>query len=201
ARVGEGTKNVTVELIEKREFKAKVIGQDKQSDIAVLKIDARNLPTVKLGDSDKVKVGEWVVAIGSPYGFDNTVTSGIVSAKARTLPDENYVSFLQTDVPVNPGNSGGPLFNLKGEVVGINSQIYSHTGGFQGLSFAVPIDVAINVKDQLLKTGHVTRGRLGLTIQDVSQGLADSFGLKKPEGALVSSVDEGGPAARAGIQP
>ena len=167
----------------------------------MLKIDARNLPTVRLGDSDKVKVGEWVVAIGSPYGFDNTVTSGIVSAKARMLPDENYVSFLQTDVPVNPGNSGGPLFNLKGEVVGINSQIYSHTGGFQGLSFAVPIDVAINVKDQLLKTGHVTRGRLGLTIQDVSQGLADSFGFKKPEGALVSSVDEGGPAARAGIQP
>jgi serine protease Do len=165
-----------------------------------LKIDAGNLPTVLLGDSTNVKVGEWVVAIGSPFGFDNTVTSGIVSAKSRSLPDGNYVPFIQTDVAVNPGNSGGPLFNMKGEVVGINSQIYSRSGGFQGLSFAIPIDMAIKVKDQLQQYGHVTRGRLGVTIQNINQELADSFGLKLA-GALVNSVEKGSPASKAGLQP
>jgi serine protease Do len=201
AHVVDGADEVTVKLTDKREFKAKVIGVDKPSDVAVLKIAASNLPTVQLGDSSNVKVGEWVVAIGSPYGFDNTVTSGIVSAKSRSLPDGNYVPFIQTDVAVNPGNSGGPLFNMKGEVVGINSQIYSRTGGFQGLSFAIPIDVALKVKDQLQQHGRVTRGRLGVTIQNVNQELAESFGLKKLSGALVSSVEKDGPAAKAGLEP
>jgi serine protease Do len=201
AHVVADATEVTVKLTDKREFRAKVVGVDRPTDVALIKIDAKNLPTVKLGSTKDVKVGEWVVAIGSPYGFDNTVTSGIVSAKARTLPDETYVPFLQTDVAVNPGNSGGPLFNMKGEVVGINSQIYSRSGGYQGLSFAVPIDVAVQVKDQLLKHGMVTRGRLGVTIQDVNQALADSFGLKQPGGALVSSVEKDSPAAKAGIEP
>ena len=201
AHVVDGAKQVTVKLTDKREFKAKVIGIDKLSDVAVLKINAQNLPTVKIDPADDVKVGEWVVAIGSPYGFDNSVTAGIVSGKSRSLPDSSYVPFLQTDVAVNPGNSGGPLFNAKGEVVGINSQIYTHTGGYQGLSFAIPIDVVMHVKDQLLAHGSVTRGHLGVTIQDVNQALADSFGLKKPAGALVSSVDAHGPAARAGLEP
>jgi serine protease Do len=201
AHVVDGADEVTVKLTDKREFKAKVVGVDKQSDVAVLKIAASNLPTVKLGDSAGVKVGEWVVAIGSPYGFENTVTAGIVSAKGRSLPEDNYVPFIQTDVAVNPGNSGGPLFNMKGEVVGINSQIYSRTGGFQGLSFAIPIDVAVKVKDQLQQYGHVTRGRLGITIQGLDQQLAESFGLKKPTGALISAVEKNGPAAKAGLEP
>ena len=201
AHVVDGADEVTVKLTDKREFKAKVVGVDKQSDVAVLKIPASNLPTVKLGDSAGVRVGEWVVAIGSPYGFENTVTAGIVSAKGRSLPEDNYVPFIQTDVAVNPGNSGGPLFNMKGEVVGINSQIYSRTGGFQGLSFAIPIDVAVKVKDQLQQYGHVTRGRLGITIQGLDQQLAESFGLKKPTGALISAVEKNGPAAKAGLEP
>ncbi|PXW24309.1 DegQ family serine endoprotease [Paraburkholderia caballeronis] len=201
AHVVDGANVVTVKLTDKREYRAKVVGADKQSDVAVLKIDAKDLPTVKIGDPRQSKVGQWVVAIGSPYGFDNTVTSGIISAKSRSLPDENYTPFIQTDVPVNPGNSGGPLFNLQGEVIGINSMIYSQTGGFQGLSFAIPINEAIKVKDDLVKTGHVSRGRLGVAVQSVNQTLADSFGMQKPQGALVSSVDPGGPAAKAGLQP
>ncbi|KVT82227.1 peptidase [Burkholderia ubonensis] len=201
AHVIDGANVVTVKLTDKREYKAKVVGADKQSDVAVLKIDASGLPIVKIGDPAQSKVGQWVVAIGSPYGFDNTVTSGIISAKSRALPDENYTPFIQTDVPVNPGNSGGPLFNLKGEVIGINSMIYSQTGGFQGLSFAIPINEAIKVKDELVKTGHVSRGRLGVAVQGLNQTLASSFGLPKPDGALVSSVDPSGPAAKAGLQP
>jgi serine protease Do len=200
SHVVDGANVVTVKLTDKREFRAKVIGTDKQSDVAVLKISATNLPTVKIGDPSQSKVGQWVVAIGSPYGFDNTVTSGIISAKARSLPEENYTPFIQTDVPVNPGNSGGPLFNLQGQVIGINAMIYSQTGGFQGLSFAIPIDEAMRVKDELVKTGHVSRGRLGVAVQGVNQTLAESFGLQKPSGALVSSVDPGGPAAKAGLQ-
>jgi serine protease Do len=190
---------VTVKLTDKREFKAKVVGKDSRTDIALIKIDAKDLPTVAIGDPDKLKVGEWVAAIGSPFGFENSVTAGIVSAKGRALPDENYVPFIQTDVAVNPGNSGGPLFNLRGEVVGVNSQIYSRTGGYMGLSFAIPIDVAMNVGDQLRAHGKVSRGRLGIGIQDVTSDLARSFGLEKPVGALVSAVDRGGPADKAGI--
>ena len=201
AHVVDNANIVTVKLTDKREFRAKVVGVDKQSDVAVLKIDAKSLPIVKIGDPNASKVGQWVVAIGSPYGFDNTVTSGIISAKSRALPNENYTPFIQTDVPVNPGNSGGPLFNLQGEVIGINSMIYSQTGGFQGLSFAIPINEAIKVKDALIKTGHVDRGRLGVTVQGMNQTLANSFGMKSPEGALVSSVEPGGPAAKAGLQP
>jgi serine protease Do len=201
AHVVADASEVTVKLTDRREFKAKVLGADPQTDIAVLKIDARSLPAVRLGKADSVRVGEWVVAIGSPYGFENTVTSGIVSAKARSLPDGTYVPFIQTDVAVNPGNSGGPLFNMNGEVIGINSQIYSGTGGYQGLSFAIPIDVAVKVKDQLVQSGKVTRGRLGVAIQEVSQPLAESFGLKKPAGALVSSVEKDSPAAKAGLEP
>ena len=192
---------VTVKLTDKREYKAKVVGFDRASDVAVLKIDAKDLPTVKLPAADDVKVGEWVVAIGSPYGFENTVTAGIVSAKSRSLPDGSYVPFIQTDAAVNPGNSGGPLFNMKGEVIGINSQIYSRSGGSQGVSFAIPIDVALNVENQIVKHGKVTRGQLGVTIQDVNQGLAESFGMKRPAGALVSSVSNDSPAAKAGLQP
>jgi serine protease Do len=201
AHVVDGANIVTVKTTDKREYRAKVIGADKQSDVAVLKIDAKNLPTVKIGDPNGSKVGQWVVAIGSPYGFDNTVTSGIISAKSRSLPNENYTPFIQTDVPVNPGNSGGPLFNLQGEVIGINSMIYSQTGGFQGLSFAIPINEAIKVKDALVKTGHVDRGRLGVTVQGMNQTLAKSFGMQNPNGALVSSVEPGGPAAKAGLEP
>ena len=201
AHVVANASEVTVKLTDRREFTAKVIGVDPQTDVAVLKIDAKNLPAVKLGDSDTVRVGEWVVAIGSPFGFENSVTSGIVSAKARALPDGTYVPFIQTDVAVNPGNSGGPLFNLKGEVIGINSQIYSSTGGYQGLSFAIPIDTVVHVKDQLVQHGKVTRGRIGVTIQEVNHSLAQSFGLKKPGGALVSSVEKDSPAAKAGVEP
>jgi serine protease Do len=201
AHVIDGSNVVTVKLTDKREYKAKVVGTDKQSDVAVLKINATGLPIVKIGDPSQSKVGQWVVAIGSPYGFDNTVTSGIISAKSRSLPDENYTPFIQTDVPVNPGNSGGPLFNLNGEVIGINSMIYSQTGGFQGLSFAIPISEAMKVKDELVTTGHVSRGRLGVAVQGLNQTLASSFGLAKPDGALVSSIDPNGPAAKAGLQP
>ena len=201
AHVVDGAQEVTVKLTDKREFKAKVVGVDRQTDVAVLKIDATNLPTVQLGNSAETKVGEWVLAIGSPFGFENSVTAGIVSAKARALPDESYVPFIQTDVAVNPGNSGGPLFNMKGEVIGINSQIYSDTGGYQGLSFAVPVDVDAKVADQLVAHGKVIRGRLGVTIQNVNQALADSFGLGKPMGALVSSVEKGSPAEKAGVEP
>jgi len=200
AHVVADASEVTVKLTDKREFKAKILGTDPQTDIAVLKIDAKDLPVAPLGDAKDVRVGEWVVAIGSPYGFENTVTAGIVSATARALPDGTYVPFIQTDVAVNPGNSGGPLFNLKGEVIGINSQIYSGTGGYQGLSFAIPVDVAANVMDQLVQHGKVTRGRIGVTIQEVTQPLAESFGLKKPAGALISAVDKDGPAAKAGIE-
>jgi serine protease Do len=201
AHVVDGAQEVTVRLTDHREFKAKVLGTDKQTDVATIKIDAKNLPVVKLGDPATAKVGEPVLAIGSPYGFESTATAGIISAKSRSLPDDTYVPFIQTDVAVNPGNSGGPLFNLKGEVIGINSQIYSQTGGYQGLSFAIPIDVAAKVKDQLVQHGKVTRGRLGVSIQEVTQPLADSFGLKGPQGALVSSVERDSPAARAGLEP
>lgn len=200
AHVVDGAQEVTVKLTDRREFKAKVLGVDKQSDIAVIRIDAKNLPTVEIGDPSQAKVGEPVLAIGSPYGFDNTATAGIVSAKSRSLPDDNYVPFIQTDVAVNPGNSGGPLFNLRGQVIGINSQIYSQTGGYQGLSFAIPIDVAMKVEQQLAQHGKVTRGRLGVSVQDLNQALSESFGLSKSQGALVSSVEKGSPADKAGLQ-
>jgi serine protease Do len=200
AHVVDGAKEVTVRLTDRREFTAKVTGSDSRTDVAVIKIDAKNLPTVKLGDPHQVRVGNWVLAIGSPYGFENSVTAGIVSAKSRSLPDGTYVPFIQTDVAVNPGNSGGPLFNTAGEVVGINSQIFSRTGGYQGLSFAIPIDVATKVKDQLLAHGSVTRGYLGIGIQDVTHGLSDSFGLQRPAGALIGSVTPDSPAAKAGLK-
>ena len=200
AHVVDDASEVTVRLTDKREFKAKVIGVDRRTDVALVKIDAKNLPMVRTGDPSKAKVGEWVAAIGSPFGLENTVTAGIISAKSRSLPDETYVPFIQTDVAINPGNSGGPLFNMAGEVIGINSQIYSRTGGYMGLSFAVPIDVAMKVKTNLQKDGKVSRGRLGVTIQGVSQELADSFGLKKAQGALVSAVEPKSPADKAGIK-
>lgn len=201
AHVVEDADQVTVELVDRREFPAKVIGIDDRTDIAVIKIAAHGLPVVKLGDSRKLEVGQWVLAIGSPFNFENSVTAGIVSALGRTLQSDTYVPFIQTDVPVNPGNSGGPLFDVQGEVVGINSQIFSQTGGFMGLSFAIPIDVALNVETQLVRTGHVVRGRIGVVIQDVDAQLADSFGLDRPRGALVASVPSDGPAAKAGIKP
>ena len=200
AHVVDDANEVTVKLTDNREFTAKVIGADKRTDVALVKIDAKNLPTVHIGESARSKVGEWVAAIGSPFGLENTVTAGIISAKSRSLPDENYVPFIQTDVAINPGNSGGPLFNMAGEVIGINSQIYSRTGGYMGLSFAVPIEVAMKVKNDLQKYGKVSRGRLGVTIQSVTQELADSFGLKKPQGALVSAVEPKSPADKAGIR-
>ena len=200
AHVVEAADEITVKLTDKREFKAKVIGRDKNTDIALIKIDASGLPAVRFGDPGKLKVGEWVIANGSPFGFDNSVTAGIVSAKGRSLPQENFVPFIQTDVAVNPGNSGGPLFNMRGEVVGINSQIYSRTGGYMGLSFAVPIDVANEIATQLKTTGKVTRGRIGVVIQPVTKELAESFGLPKPVGALVASVEKGSPADKAGIE-
>ena len=201
AHVVNGASEVTVRTTDRREYTAKVIGVDTKSDIAVIKINAKDLPTVKLGDSRNLKVGEWVLAIGAPFGFDNSATAGIVSAKGRMLPDSGYVPFIQTDVPINPGNSGGPLFNMRGEVVGINSQIYSRSGGYMGVSFSIPIDVALQVSRQLETTGHVSRGKLGVVIQPVTQGLADSFGLPQPEGALVSSLEKGGAAEQAGIEP
>ena len=201
AHVVQDADEVTVKLIDKREFKAKVLGADKATDVAVLKIEAKNLPSLSVGSSTDSKVGEWVLAIGSPFGFENSATAGIISAKSRALPSENYVPFIQTDVAVNPGNSGGPLFNMKGEVIGINSQIYSRSGGYQGLSFAIPIEVAMNIEEQIVKHGKVQRGRLGVTIQEVNQSLAESFGLKKPGGALVSSVEDDSPAGKAGLVP
>ena len=199
AHVVDEADEVIVKLTDKRELKAKVIGSDKRSDVALLKVDASNLPVVKLGDSSKVRVGEWVVAIGSPFGFENSVTAGIVSAKGRELPQENLVPFIQTDVAINPGNSGGPLFNLKGEVIGINSQIFSRSGGSIGLSFSIPIDLAMEVQSQLRSSGKVSRGRLGVVIQGVTKELAESFGLAKPVGALVASVEKGAPADKAGL--
>jgi len=201
AHVVDGADEVTVKLTDKREFKAKVLGLDKASDVAVLKIEAKDLPTVKIGSSTAARVGDWVLAIGSPFGFESSASAGIVSAKSRSLPDGSYVPFIQTDVAVNPGNSGGPLFNMAGEVIGINSQIYSRSGGYQGLSFAIPIELATNIQQQIVTSGKVQRGKLGVTIQEVNQALADSFGLKKPAGALVSSVEKGSPAAKAGIEP
>lgn len=198
--VVKDAKEVVVRLADRREYVAEIIGTDARSDLAVLKIDGEDLPTVKLGDSSKLKVGEWVLAIGSPFGFDHSVTAGIVSAKGRSLPKENYVPFIQTDVAINPGNSGGPLFNLDGEVVGVNSQIYSRTGGFMGLSFAAPINVVESVYKQLRETGRVSRGWLGVLIQDVTRELAESFDMQHPHGALVSRVLPESPAANAGIQ-
>ena len=200
AHVVKDAKDVTVKLTDRREFRAKVLGSDAKTDIAVLKIEAKNLPTVALGSTKQLKVGEWVLAIGSPFGFENTVTAGVVSAKGRSLPDDSYVPFIQTDVAINPGNSGGPLLNSRGEVVGINSQIYSRSGGYQGVSFAIPIDVAIQVKDQIVATGKASHGRLGVAVQEVNQAFADSFKLDKPEGALVSNVEKGGPADKAGLR-
>ncbi len=200
AHVVDQADEITVKFNDKREFKAKVIGADRRTDVAVIKIEAAGLQSVKFGDPNKLKVGEWVVAIGSPFGFENSVTAGIISAKGRSLPQENFVPFIQTDVAINPGNSGGPLFNLNGEVIGINSQIYSRTGGFMGLSFAIPIDVAMDISSQLRTAGRVSRGRIGVVIQEVSKELADSFGLGKPVGALVNGVEKGGPAERAGVE-
>ncbi|MCL2022213.1 MAG: DegQ family serine endoprotease [Betaproteobacteria bacterium] len=200
AHVVDGADAISIRLNDRREFSANVVGADRRTDVALLKIDASALPVARLGNPDKLRVGEWVVAIGSPFGFENSVTAGIVSAKGRALPQENYVPFIQTDVPVNPGNSGGPLFNMDGEVVGINSQIYSRSGGYMGLSFAIPIDVAMEVQAQLRAAGRVSRGRIGVMIQEVTSELAESFGLEKPMGAIISSVEKGGPAAEAGIE-
>ncbi|VWB10004.1 peptidase S1 [Burkholderia arboris] len=192
--------SIDVKLTDKRQFKGRVIGSDPVSDVAVIRIDAHNLPVVATGDPARTEVGDWVMAIGSPYGFANTVTQGIVSAKSRSLPGEQAIPFIQTDVPINPGNSGGPLFDLGGRVIAINSMIFSKTGGYQGLAFAIPIDIALDVKDQLLRTGKVTRGRLGVAVQEVSQALARSFGLASPDGALITMVEPDGPAAHAGLQ-
>ncbi len=200
AHVVEGADTVTVRFSDNTEHLAKVVGKDKQTDVALLKVDAKNLPTVKLGNSDQLSVGEWVLAIGSPFGLDYSATQGIVSALSRSLPNESYVPFIQTDVAVNPGNSGGPLFNTRGEVVGINSQIYSNTGSYAGLSFAIPINTVRSVMVQLDKSGHVTRGWLGVQIQNVTSDLAQSFGMDKPHGALVGGVDSDGPAGKAGVQ-
>jgi serine protease Do len=200
AHVVHGAKEVTVKLTDRREFNAKVLGSDPKTDVAVLKIDAKGLPTVRLGQTSNLRVGDWVLAIGSPFGFENSVTAGVVSAKGRSLPDDSFVPFLQTDVAINPGNSGGPLFNAQGEVVGINSQIYTRSGGYQGVSFAIPIEVATRVQQQIQATGKARHARLGVTVQEVNQAFADSFKLDKPEGALVSSVDRGGPAAKAGLE-
>ncbi|MGB8338733.1 MAG: DegQ family serine endoprotease [Burkholderiales bacterium] len=200
AHVVTGADEITVKLRDKREFKAKVIGSDKRTDVALIKIEATGLPAVTIGNPDKLKVGEWVVAIGSPFGFENSVTKGIVSAKGRDLPQESLVPFIQTDAAINPGNSGGPLFNMRGEVVAINSQIYSRSGGFQGLAFSIPIDTAMRVADQIRTTGKVTRGWLGVLIQPVTKDLAETFGLAKPEGALVASVEKNSPAEKAGLE-
>jgi serine protease Do len=200
AHVVDGAREVTVRMTDRREYRAKVVGQDARTDVAVLKIDAKGLPTVRIGSPAGLKAGEWVIAIGSPFGFDNSVTAGIVSATARTLQGDAYTPFIQTDVAVNPGNSGGPLFNLRGEVIGINSQIYSRSGGYQGISFAIPIDVAMHVKSELVEHGRVQRGRIGVVIQEVDQALADSFKLSRPRGALVAEVDDGGPADKAGVK-
>jgi serine protease Do len=200
AHVVHGAKEVTVKLTDRREYQAKVLGEDPKTDVAVIKINAKDLPVVPLGSTRDLRPGEWVAAIGAPFGFENSVTVGVVSAKGRSLPDDGYVPFIQTDVAVNPGNSGGPLFNARGEVVGINSQIYSRSGGYMGLSFAIPIELATKVKEQIVATGKASHARLGVAIQEVNQTLADSFKLDRPEGALVASVDSGGPADKAGRQ-
>lgn len=199
AHVVDGAESIYVTLTDKREFKAKLIGADKRTDVAVVKVDARDLPTVPIGDSNKLRVGEWVVAIGSPFGLENTVTAGIVSAKGRDTGD--YLPFIQTDVAVNPGNSGGPLINMRGEVVGINSMIYSQTGGFMGISFAIPIDEVMRVAEQLKKSGKVVRGRIGVAISEVSKDVADSLNLQRAQGALVRNVEPGSPAEKAGVLP
>ena len=201
AHVVKDADEVMVKLNDKREFKAKVIGIDLRTDVAVLKINANNLPKVSIGNPDTIKVGEWVAAIGAPFGLENTMTVGIVSAKGRALPQENFVPFIQTDVAINPGNSGGPLFNLKGEVIGINSQIYSRTGGYMGLSFAIPINVAIDVMNQLKTNGKVIRGWLGIAIQEVTKELSESFGMKNTNGALVAGIEKGAPAEKGGLLP
>ena len=200
AHVIENADEITVRLTDKREFKATVVGADRRTDVALIKIVASGLPIVRIGDPARLRVGEWVLAIGSPFGFDSSVTAGIVSAKGRSLPSENFVPFIQTDVAINPGNSGGPLFNMRGEVVGINSQIYSRTGGYMGVSFAIPIDVVMEVQSQLRQSGRVARGRIGVAIQEVSKELAESFGLPKASGALVNAVEKGGPADKAGVE-
>jgi serine protease Do len=201
AHVVRDAKEVTVKLSDRREFAAKVLGSDPATDIAVLKIDAKGLPTVQLGDPNKIQVGDYVLAIGAPYGFEQSATQGIVSAKGRSLPGDSYVPFIQTDAAVNPGNSGGPLFDAAGRVIGINAQIYSRSGGFQGLAFAIPVDVALHVKDEIVAHGRVDHARLGVTLQDLSAPLAESFGLKSPNGALVASVMPGSAAAKAGLKP
>lgn len=198
--VVSGSQQIKVMLNDKREYPAKLIGQDLQSDVSLLKIEAEDLPTVSIGNPSELKVGEWVAAIGAPFGFENSVTSGIVSAKGRSLPNENYTPFIQTDVAINPGNSGGPLFNLRGQVIGINSQIYSRSGGFMGISFAIPIDIAMNVAEQIKTTGKVHRGQLGIMVQEVSYDLAKSFGLDKPRGALVAKVLPDSAAAAAKLK-
>ncbi len=200
AHVIKDATEIIVRLTDRRELEAKVVGADRRSDVALLKIDATGLPTLEVGDPAKLKVGEWVLAIGSPFGFENSATAGIVSAKGRSLPNESYVPFIQTDVAINPGNSGGPLFNLDGKVVGINAQIYSRTGGYMGLSFAVPIDLAMDVADQLKKEGRVSRGWLGVTIQNITRELAETFEMKKPYGALISEILEDSPAAESELQ-
>ncbi|WP_027016477.1 Do family serine endopeptidase [Comamonas composti] len=201
AHVVQGARQVTVKLTDRREFRAKVLGTDPKTDVAVLRIEAKDLPVVKLGHTSDLRVGDWVLAIGSPFGFENSATVGVVSAKGRSLPDDSMVPFLQTDVAINPGNSGGPLFNARGEVVGINSQIYSRSGGFQGVAFAIPIEVVSKVQQQIVSTGQVRHARLGVSVQEVNQAFADSFKLDRPEGALVASVDKNGPAAKAGLEP
>jgi len=198
--VVDGADEVIVRLNNRQEYEAEVIGSDKDSDVALIKIDGKDLPVLKFGDSNQLKVGEWVLAIGSPFGFDHTVTAGIVSAKSRSLPSDNYVPFIQTDVAINPGNSGGPLFNMEGEVVGVNSQIYSRSGGFMGLSFAIPIEMAVDVAMQIKDTGKVSRGWLGVLIQEVTRELAESFGMQNPHGALIAKVMEDSPAERSGLQ-
>jgi serine protease Do len=200
AHVVENATEILVRLSDRREFVAKTVGSDKRSDVALLKIEASGLPNVKIGDPTRVRVGEWVLAIGSPFGFEASATAGIVSAKGRSLPRENYVPFIQTDVAINPGNSGGPLFNLQGEVIGVNSQIFSRTGGFMGLSFAVPIDIAMQVSQQLKAGGRVRRGWIGVTIQDVTRELAESFGMKRPSGALVADILADSPAAKSELR-
>lgn len=201
AHVVAETEEITVKLTNKREYQAEVIGVDALTDIALLKIDAKDLQSVKVGNAENLEPGEWVAAIGAPFGFENSVTVGVVSAKGRMLPNESYIPFIQTDVAVNPGNSGGPLFSTRGEVVGINSQIYSETGGYMGISFAIPIGIAMNIAQQLREKGSVTRGRIGVQIQELTVELASSFGLEEPRGALVAGVEQGGPAAQAGIKP
>jgi serine protease Do len=199
AHVVDGADEVLVKLSDKREFKAKIIGADKRTDVALIKIEGSNLPKATIGDPAALKVGEWVAAIGSPFGLENTMTAGIVSAKGRALPQENFVPFIQTDVAINPGNSGGPLYNLRGEVVGVNSQIYSRSGGSMGLSFSIPIDVAIDISNQLKATGKITRGWLGIAIQELSKELAESFGMKNTNGALIAGVEKNSPAEKGGL--